>query len=181
MANGRQSAREKTESQFLLITGILVTLLGGPAFFSLVREPSPEIIKVTKQESRSPASIDHGRSRELLSETHQSGVREMNSVVQLHCSENTPQIVAEKMQPQVQAATLRIAGVGCRKESNIAIQNKTNGFTAAVIFTQENQFTTDYINLNPGDNELELVSQFKGGKKVTQRLKINRRVPASIK
>lgn len=78
----KHSTREKTESQFLMITGILVALVGGPAFYTLMREPVMETAKITKKDSRVPASVEEASAAPTASENVLSNVAEKNSVVQ---------------------------------------------------------------------------------------------------
>jgi len=162
-----------------MITGILVALIGGPAFFTLVREPVLETAKITKYDSsRAPASEGAQVSSVVLEKgTYHKTVSEKNAFVQLNCQDEN---LVEKSEQEVQASALRIAGFGCKKENSIQIRNQTNGFTAEVIFTQENQFTTDYIDLSVGQNDLEIISTQKDGTKINQKLKISRRAPAAI-
>jgi hypothetical protein len=163
-----RSPREKTESQFLLITGTLVILIGGPAFYSLTKESVTETVKITRTESRMPASIPE---KELQKAAQ---IADRSSIVLVNCDQPSSH-------EDVQSAYIRLTGTPCEQVENLQITNKTNGFTASVIFKKDNLFTTDFIDLKEGENNLEVVSHMDNGSKVTKNLKVTRRSPAQNK
>lgn len=172
----KQSSREKIESQFLLITGVLLSLIGGPAFFNLVKEPVLETAKITRQDSRTPANVNDTQEKTIYTE-NKKAIIEKNAILKYNCEE---ELADDKKNQEVNSSQLRISGNGCKKQNQISISNKTNGFTAEIIFTKEGQFTTDYIDLSVGQNDLEVVSILKDGSQVKQNIKVSRRAPASL-
>jgi hypothetical protein len=166
----QRSPREKTESQFLMITGTLVVLIGGPAFYSLMKEPVAETAKIVRAESRTPASYA-GKETEKAAT---SSADKSAAVVHINCDQKVAL-------DEVQAAYVRLTGLPCKQVEDLKITNRTNGFTASVIFKKDNLFTTDFIDLKEGENDLEVVSYLGDGSKTTKKFKVNRRMPAQNK
>lgn len=81
-----------------------------------------------------------------------------------------------EFQKQVDATHLRLKGIlkGAKPES---ITNRTNGFTAAV-FANGNTYSTDFIELKEGANEIKVETQDLKGRKITKTLQVTR-APAS--
>ena len=79
---------------------------------------------------------------------------------------------------EVEGTHLRIKGLqkGLKTEQ---IVNQSNGFTAS-IFASGNEFTTDFIELKEGVNEIKVDVLDTHGRKVTKKLEITRRAPASL-
>ena len=164
----KTSPQADLDSRFLTITATLLALVGAPAFFSLVQEPK-QVVQVSQAEplARSPAS---------LSEEGSQGLQlAKNTSLDLTCD------AAEKIE-DVQANYLRLKGSPCldSEVGEITVTNKTNGFTAEVIFTQDSKFTTDFIDLKVGENKIEIETLGKNGTKTTQLVIVNKRSPASL-
>ncbi|MGZ5280542.1 MAG: hypothetical protein ACXWC9_11390, partial [Pseudobdellovibrionaceae bacterium] len=65
------------------------------------------------------------------------------------------------------------------KWTNISITNHSNGFTASVIFLKKG-FTTDFIDLKEGDNNLEIQAKDDKGQAITKKITVKRRSIASV-
>jgi hypothetical protein len=64
---------------------------------------------------------------------------------------------------------LRLAGKVCAKNAEVTeslIVNKTNGFVATVFSLPNREFTTDLIDLNPGENHIHISHRLAGGQRV---------------
>ncbi len=57
---------------------------------------------------------------------------------------------------QLNGAHLRLLGNDCFNSTQITVKNITNGFTASVIPLRVNKYTTDFIDLNEGENVIEI-------------------------
>ena len=153
-----------------MITFCLVTLLGGPAVYSVIQEPAERVTQPDPSDGREPASISKSNRPEKLSQT---GITSKSVVLDFTCEKR-------KSVQDVAGGLLRLRGSSCFKEGwkDFTITNKTNGFTAAVIFLNHKKFTTDFIDLNEGVNELNIQAKDSKGETVTQTLNV-RRLPAS--
>lgn len=64
---------------------------------------------------------------------------------------------------------LRIGSQLCQPESEInesLIVNKTNGFMATVFYLNSTRFTTDLIDLSPGENHIHISHHLENGQKL---------------
>ncbi len=158
------------ERRFLTITFCLVTLLGGPAVYSVIQEPIDLAKDETVSSARQPASLSKANAGEKIS---QKGIRSKSVVLDFTC-------VNKKSIQSVAGGLLRLRGSSCFKPGwkDLTVTNKTNGFTAAVIFLNQKKFTTDFIDLNEGVNELKIQAKGEKGETLTQTLNV-RRLPAS--
>ncbi|GIL16662.1 MAG: hypothetical protein BroJett040_04130 [Oligoflexia bacterium] len=165
----RQSQqRAKIESQFLSITAVLVTLIGVPAFFSVMKDPTADVVRVYKVDSgRSPASIE-------LAENKYSQVEVSDKVSTL-----TVDCESQMDEQEVSSALVRFTGKGCSQGKEFQVVNQTNGFTASIVPLKNNQYTTDFIDLKEGVNQIEVVSHAEDGQPQKRSFVIHRRQPAS--
>lgn len=168
----KASDNSKSDSQFLIVTGLLVVLIGGPTISSLLRDPAPQVPMVTVQSanvnSRAPASV-----AEVLSDSKggDTQAKAKNSlVVEFKCDD----IVANQ---EVSTSQVRIAGASCKSATRMSVLNKTNGFSASVIFTNNRKFTTDFIDLKEGKNSFEIVAFANDGSQQTHSMTVIRRAP----
>lgn len=88
--------------------------------------------------------------------------------LEMNCEFNLPD--------QIDANSFRLLGKNCRIE---ALTNKTNGFTASFFNGNENKWSTDFIYLSEGQNELYLEFFDKSGKLNSKTVTIQGRMPAS--
>lgn len=67
----------------------------------------------------------------------------------------------------------RVGARLCKTASEIReslIVNKTNGFVATVFQLRSKEFTTDLIDLNPGENQIHISHELTDGKKIITEL-----------
>ncbi|MFN7730074.1 MAG: hypothetical protein ACK5P7_13025 [Bdellovibrio sp.] len=85
---------------------------------------------------------------------------------------------AKNLNQEVFGTHLRLKGLlkGLNPES---IVNETNGFTAAV-FKTRNEYSTDFIELKEGPNTITVELKDSQGKKITKKIEVTRRQPASL-
>ena len=78
---------------------------------------------------------------------------------------------------------LRLKGTLCVPQdasvTSTKVSNKTNGY-AATVFRQSGQFTTDYINLNEGKNEINILFETESGP-VEKNVTVIRNSPAQAR
>lgn len=79
-------------------------------------------------------------------------------------------------QREIDGTHLRLKGL-LRGAKPDAITNRTNGFTAAV-FASGDSYSTDFIELKEGPNEITVQTQDSKGRKITKTLQVTR-APAS--
>ncbi len=79
-----------------------------------------------------------------------------------------------KSQLKISASQVRFAGPTCKKESElIGVKNLTNGHLATVFETQPGHFTTDFIQIKKGKNDLVFSIRASNGKTETHSVIIN--------
>ncbi|PIS11327.1 MAG: hypothetical protein COT73_04625 [Bdellovibrio sp. CG10_big_fil_rev_8_21_14_0_10_47_8] len=158
------------EQRFLSITLLLVAMLGVPALYSTMREPR----------AKTEVSLEEGR---LLSARTPASIMTEGAVLPVRNSVKSKPLTLNyscsdfEEDQEVDANLLRLRGPSCIQE--MSITNQTNGFTASIISLKENGFTTDFIDLSPGENTLEIKGINSEGKVVQQFLKVHSRSPAS--
>jgi hypothetical protein len=162
----RKSSPE-LDSNFIVITSILIVLLGAPSFLSVIKNPNQSTFEVV--DSRGPASISENDTNAGLSLSS-------NTTVEIPCNKDLEVL-------ETQAAYLRLKGTNCsdKKPQKISITNRTNGFTAAIIPTGGDTFTTDFIDLQNGENVVAIETLDQDGSKSINTMKLNKRKPASLK
>jgi hypothetical protein len=175
------------EKRFLLITSFLIVLIGAPAVLSVVREPTSskkttetgmESLTVATQASdlpvggqRNPAAVPV-RS---LDTAPRNAIHSRSVVMDFDCKQNGDL--------EVDGTLLRLKGqdFSCLNDkwTDVSITNHSNGFTAAVIFLKKG-FTTDFIDLKEGENNLEIQAKDDKGQQVTKKFTVKRRSIASV-
>lgn len=139
------------------LLGTLAALLAVTVFY----QPTNESISTN----------GHEGSRNVASISEKVGRRTMTmSLLDLPCSEQDQFISGTDL--------LRIRKPNCGKlKSQLvksAIRNDSNGYVATVFQMHEGGFTTDYIQLQPGVNQLEIENEFSDGSVEKRLLKIQR-------
>lgn len=164
---------QKAESRFLLLVGTFAILFGVPAVLSFLKAPDVQSLSVQKLEARTPASVStqEGDSQALL--TAAVPASNSTSLIQYDCESTS-------LQEEVRGSYVRFTGLPCKNVEDLEITNQTNGFSAAVIFTKGHKFTTDFIDLKEGENDLLINVVQSDGTKVAKTFKVVRRVPASV-
>ncbi len=161
------------QRHFIFMTLSLVCILGGAAIYSLLRQPSKFDTRLATNTSsqRQPSSIN---PEELIPQDQVAPVAGKSISVNLPCE-------VQSLSP-TQGAHLRLLGQACgkghKKTTDISIQNLTNGFTAQVIELKEQSYTTDYIDLVEGENQLLIQRKDQAGVVHEQKIQILRQ-PAS--
>lgn len=147
-------------------------LFGGPTIHSLVKEPSPQpkvVAHLSASSNRSPASLD-----ESIGSKPAPVAVSSPTLIEFGCK-SKGEVVQE-----VDSGHIRITGTTCRPVEKLTVMNKTNGFSASVIFTKNKKFTTDFIDLKEGNNSFEITSTEKDGSQQIRVMNVVRRVPANI-
>ena len=161
----KQPYGKNSESRFLIGTAVLVAFVGIPSFISLLKEPSSSAILSSRVEHvestgvRVPASVG-----ERVVDATTVGSTAMTAY--LDCNDLEPKIVTDANQ-------IRLITSNCGKAADVEVTNSTNGYTASV-FNQERGFTTDYLDLSSGNNEMVIKSKDK-----TLKFVVSKRLPAS--
>lgn len=158
---------------------MVVCLLGFVSIMSLINEPLPT-------EDYDFASIEPGQSSpqrqvaSVLDSAHAVVTPEpVVEVVEIDCAQ-------ENQTLETSSARIRVRGDSCLKKSSALaadttnteestqVRNISNGFVATIFRRAPASYTTDYINLSEGKNELEIV--FKVGETVsTKKITVSRK------
>lgn len=179
------------EKRFLLITSFMLILIGAPAVMSVVREPVlvlEESAGATGVGATASSAVAGGQARGVASarspspsqtlkseSTHRNAIQSRSVVMEYECK--------KLRDAEVDGTLLRLKGQDetCLNEkwTDISITNHSNGFTAAVIFLKKG-FTTDFIDLKEGDNNLEIQAKDDKGQTITKKFTVKRRSIASV-
>ena len=173
------------EKRFLLITSFLLILIGAPAVWSVVREPMVAGTAVALKDeaadgfsARAPASVSSSAPKAMATAIvvkNRKAIYSKSVVLNYDCK--------QVQSTEVDGNLLRLKGMddSCLNESwkDISITNNSNGFTASVIFLKKG-FTTDFIDLKEGENQLEIHAKDEHGLAVTKKITVKRRAIASV-
>lgn len=160
-------------SHLIFVTAAFVLLFGGITCTTL-HPPLPLSIKNRdiREEDRHPASLIA-----IGNNSHPSLSHKAADTIDLRCLTNglLPEI-------ETQARQVRLVGQLCPTTelsgSDLGtpeIVNQTNGFLATVFTPQEYHFTSDYIYLAAGKNQVLITWEPPGGTKIHSQLALVRR------
>jgi hypothetical protein len=166
------------EKKYLLLTLSIIFLVGTPALFSMIQEPSAKRDIASSSSGRSPASVE--KKNPVSSEpTGRNQIKAKSVTMDYHCEKAEAE--DSSYEEETDGNLLRLKSDACLSDKwkNVSIVNQTNGFTASVIFLKQG-FTTDFIELAEGDNKLAVQGIDQNGQVFEQVLNIKRRAPASL-
>jgi hypothetical protein len=151
-----------------MITFCLLILLGGPTVYSVIQEPVGE--SQPTDVTRGPANVNPAVRQTKGSH---KGITSRSIVLDFSCEQ-------KNLVQDVDGTLLRLRGTSCLKDNwkDLTVTNQTNGFTASIIYLKNKGFTTDFIDLKEGVNELNIQATDEKGQSVSQKLRV-RRLPAS--
>lgn len=157
-----------SDTKFLAITSFIVLALGARTFFSLVE---PEEIQATALASngspvigtRAPSSVGP-QALDVKPKWERFAQHDLN------CSKKGPGGILS-----VHGSMVQIQGRNCIKgfkTSDLEIVNQNNGFTAAVFESGKNEYQTDLIQLEQGDNEITIRYRERSGTVVEEVVRV---------
>ena len=165
------------EPKFLLVTLSLIILVGVPAMHSMMQMPTElvvgeEVIELST--GRSPASVD--TQFKASNYEIRNTIKAKSVTVDFNCKSKDKNFVQE-----TDGNLFRLKSDACLNEKwkDVSIYNKTNGYTAAVIFVNRG-FTTDFMDLDEGENKLVVSGVNEHGQSIEHLLTVKRRAPASL-
>lgn len=153
---------------FLVITLSLVLLFGAAGTLALfLSRPSHGPIANDVEAERAPASLS------MTTQPVRASVRSAPTMAQLDlsCLKNSKESLVT-LSKQV-----RLNGEDCENgtvKKDYAIKNETNGYSATVFSSKGRNFTTDYIELEPGENKIAFKLTSKDGEQKDYRVSIVR-------
>lgn len=157
MQNKKSSS---VENKFIAVTTMLVCLLAFPTAHSLFFD----LVKHDLQSSSAPEILREIASPEPLSKNNLL----KPTVVDFNCGASFNEVV------QVQATHLRLRGTACPfSTTTMSIVNVNNGFKASVFKEGQGKFSTDFIDLVKGKNEIKITVE-NGGKSEEKSFHIER-------
>lgn len=152
--------------------GVAASVLTPPASVVLKRVKSQEQLQASLVETpdRSPASQAPEFSALAIDDKGQQAID-----FTLPCDGSLSRFASGVVQ-------VRISGKLCDKPglketraiSSSEIRNTTNGFSATVFFPKSDSFTTDYMTLSRGKNQIRILHQLKAGGRVERDFVIER-------
>lgn len=157
-----KSVAQAQELKFLALTLILVSCMGVGSFISFVRSPESVLAKHQASKNRVPASVPGDMDLDKPA----SALNNLETL-EWSCGE-----VGKNL--EVNSNRLRVKGRACGKgATGLAILNLTNGLVATV-FNGERGYTTEYMDLNPGRNELKATWKDKKGREQSAKFTVIR-------
>ena len=161
----REKNLSKIETQFLGVLAAVVAMVGVPVFFSF----NPESSKITQTLKIADAMT----SRNPSSLASPAPVSDRSAViVRLPCGRELPL-------QKVNSNYVRLNGKACAGVNSVEITNTSNGFSASIFLGKDKTFSTDFIDLKEGDNELKIRELTSGHEESFKTFHIQRRSPAS--
>lgn len=153
-----------SDRNFIVITFLLVVMLGGSTFASLVQEDDDASSSVAEMHStpagRAPASIPSAMPMK----------KSLSHLVDMDLS-----CAAKKsIELKVSGSFLQLKGKNCLKnfkQDRMQIVNQSNGFTASFFEYGSGQYQTDLIQLKEGENQITIRYQ-SSGNAIEQVLKV---------
>jgi hypothetical protein len=162
------------EQRFLLITACLVALVGAPAVYSILQEPREALVSQENEGSKS--NVDSARapaSVKVEAPLRHNNIRSKSVILDYVCKDKG-QVY------EVDGTLVRFKGSSCLDQmKDISVINQSNGFTGSIIFLKNKNFTTDFIDLKEGDNQLAIQGTDEKGQKIVKTFVVKRRFPAS--
>ena len=150
MPQSAQINHRASEKKFLAWTALLVMALGVPVFYSFISKNEVPLVSspplTPEQDKRTPASFQQ------ISTTAETS---RNNSFAVPCLESTKGERTLSFQT-VKQSVLLTGGDCFQNNSDLKVQNTTNGFTAEVIFQPQKGFSTDFVPLNAGPNRIVL-------------------------
>ena len=159
------------ERRFLLMTVLLVFLVGAPTVYSIVRDPSLLSAHGSYSQQRQIASLPVVATTDSEF-SKRNEVKAKSVTFSLECEGN----LKSEEDHSIEGSLLRLKLEGCEKGllTDVSITNVSNGFTASVIETKDQGFTTDFMDLKEGDNHVEIKGISESGEKILRKLKFTR-------
>lgn len=165
----------KSENSFLTLTFLLVAGLSWPVannlFFS---QPTKPVQKLKASASTPVAVAGRGPANIATSPTAAPALNFAKSLTaDIGCK--TEQSLGEVLGHHV-----RLTGSLCLQDETLTVKNLTNGYTASLIFFKKKGFTTDFIDLSEGVNDIEITRVNSAGQLQTQNVKVNRQPAQAV-
>ena len=148
-----------------ILTFGLVLVLGYAASHEILMPPqtsAPNLVSM----NREPASLKSLESMNLQSDLTKA------TSVDVGCGSDVEL-------GTLSVAHLRMKSLFCNEGESVEIQNLSNGFTGSAIELKKGFFTSDYIDLSEGLNEIEIFRKSLSGGSIHQKVKVTRR-PAQV-
>ena len=157
-----------SDTKFLAITSFIVLALGARTFFSLVEpEEIPASALASKGTpvigSRAPSSVSP-QAVEVKPKKERFAQHDLNC----HKKGANAVVSVTGHMVQIQGRTC-VSGF---KSSDLEIVNRQNGFTAAVFESGKNEYQTDLIQLEQGDNEITIRYRERSGTVVEEVVRV---------
>jgi hypothetical protein len=158
------------EVRLLLVSFSILAVIGVPAAYSLVQDPTANVPAEVVAMGRQPAS-----EIEMANSNVRNSAKAVSVTLDWNCNK-------KDSEQQVDGTHLRLRGHLCdlQKAESFSVVNESNGYTAAVILTNDKQFTTDFIELKDGDNQFQIAYFDQKGNKEIRHLTVKKRLPASL-
>lgn len=130
--------------RLLVFLTLSLTFINAGAFRDYYREAVGEDISLPK---RGPAAIEPQKIQTVQNYK--------DTMIEINCGRK----LAQEM--RINSPWAQIKGRYCKpsKGKVVEIRNESNGFTASLFELGENQYKTDLIQLNAGQNEIRIRSQ----------------------
>lgn len=165
MAKRVSTVEEKARVVFSHFTLVLTLAFGAVTTLTLLEEPSRTFqpVVVASSSSRLPASLGTPAFEKATAQPFM-GTLSMN------CSENS-EVKASYEHVRIKGDTCLRAG---EQLVSTKVRNLSNGMTATVFHQGDRNFTTDYIALSSGENQLVVETTSQSGETRARHLLVQR-------
>lgn len=147
-------------------TFLIVVLLTAVNFLFFLSPPNTQNYS-ENFEQRNPAGAEQARDLNDRTSGRQTHKTKAQSVA---CGPQEPVELAAAF------SQARFQGPNCSAdETVIGVTNQSNGMTATIFQLPNGQFTTDYLQLQPGENHIQVKRKTKDGEEHTKTLVVVRK------
>ncbi|ASD65561.1 hypothetical protein [Bdellovibrio bacteriovorus] len=154
---------QPSDTQFIIVTFVLVLLLGIPTFMNLT-EDSYVVAEEEVFESAQAPALAGGREPASIPSAKVAAVSRLTQF-DLSCAKKALSPLS------VDSGYVQFEGKNCLrgfKEGDVEIINKSNGYTASIFLRGTDKYQTDLIQLKKGDNEITIRYRERSGKAVEE-------------
>jgi hypothetical protein len=160
---------EKLGSGIVFVTVALVLFLGVFIYGSVMSSNPYAIVREPANGNRAPASVIN--LAPAVESAVKAATQKEAEVISLDCfNGSTPVALASK------AKQIRLRGPVCgnRELTNVEVINRTNGYVGTIFRTEKLKYSSDYIHLAAGANQILLSFTDSSGEQHVSELTISR-------
>ncbi len=162
-----KASKSQTGLEFILANIVIATILGWQISRSLLTtDKGINDNWTSKSPNRTPDSVNPSAAKAVFSGVGSGSKSDLSALAVLVADLANLDGTCEKSfktndltkAPPLRSIrnSLQIKGSRCLRKSNVKIQNSSNGFEATIFFVNDQEFQTDLIQLQAGENKIQI-------------------------